>query len=276
MKTSKKLGKHKITLAILGLILVAIVTSKAQTVIKNKNTTKAVVGNQSKLINYQLQVSNQIKSDLNGADGFREKTLGFERNLSENEAIVGSTVMGSFFMNKKDLLEILYPTRTSNPTLKGINIWFTKNAKQIAITKATSSSDTIFEDLDTNYTLLISKSLSDNKTLTSTIQTSTLSLQKIKNVEIPIHGYFLGRIALISHILNPDDSINSKYAGYEIVVREKNKQRFVCIYAVKNIKNKEFVGVAKYEENTNIESNKIILLDKMGGSRPCPPYCRTN
>jgi hypothetical protein len=274
MKTSRTLIIPKITLLFICLVLFAIKNVSAQVKVVDKKTVDKVISPQTSQLIYNSLIDKAIKSDLNGGDNFYKKNLGIERGNSETLAIENSSRVGSFYVSRKDLIDFLYDSGKINPNLIGINIWFTKNNNQIAIAKAISNTDSTFEDQNSDYKLLISKPLSKNTGLKSSFVSTRTSISETKNNNIPIHGYFVGRSALMTKIINADDSINSSYAGFEFIVREKNNQKFICFYAVKNIKNKEFFGLAKFEETVVSSPSTKVVLDKMGGSRPCPPYCR--
>ncbi len=265
---------YRICIVFLVLALIQLPNVSAQVKIADKKRVDKAISPQTSQIIYNGFIANLIQTDMNGGENFQKKTIGFEIGATETSAILNSTLIGSFFVSRKDLIDFLYDSGRTNPNLIGINIWFTNNNNQIAITKTISSSDTTIEDLNSDYKLLISKPLINNTALKSNFISPTLSLSKIKNVNIPIQGYFIGRISLLRKILNSDDSINTSYAGFEFIVRERNNQKFICFYAVKNIKNKVFYGLAKYSETEDINPSAIFALDKMGGSRPCPPYCR--
>lgn len=167
--------------------------------------------------------------------------------------------LGSFYISKEKLIELLYDTTTT----QGFNLFFTKFNNEIILVKADSS----FNNVENNF-LYLNTTGKPASITTPSIKNQALSEIR-RGYKHQIKSYFIGRQCIMRNFTDYKGNFINEAVGVRLeVITNKAKQYSIIFTLINHDKSTKYLGLATTEP-----SDRRVPLGGGASSRPCPTHC---
>ncbi|MCP9755059.1 hypothetical protein EGI26_07820 [Lacihabitans sp. CCS-44] len=267
--------KHAIVLSFCITLLTLIVSfdGLAQKV-KDQNKVVNPANKRVNLSVYDDYVAKQIKLDSDVENLFSSKNNGldFGGNI-ERDVLDVTTYDATFRITKDKLTKFLYdPNFAGENGISGLMIEFGTEKTDLNIFRVGELVENVgYKNIDKSFLTLNSTEKAQFNRLSPFTSKNEKDLLKLTN-KAGIRGYYIGRNLIFRKLVSESGLVKNDIASLEIEVRvTRDKNKVLLIRAIKTNKSVEFLGTALHD---NVFEPMRKTLTKMGGSRPCPTYCR--
>ncbi len=267
--------KHAVALSfcITMLTLTVSFNSLAQKV-KTQNKVVSPVKKGVNLSVYDDYVAKQIRADseVENIMSPKNKGLDFGGNI-ERDVLDVTTYDATFRIAKDKLTRFLYdPNFAGENGISGLMIEFGNEKTDLNFFRVGELVENVgYKNIDKSFLSINSTEKAQFNRLSSFASKSEKDLVKL-TVKAGIRGYYVGRNVIFRRLVSESGLVKNDFASLEIEVRvTRDKNKVLLIRAIKTNKSVEFLGTTLYD---SIFESMRGTLTKMGGSRPCPTYCR--
>ncbi|MCP9765296.1 hypothetical protein [Lacihabitans soyangensis] len=263
----------RIAISVFLITLVANFEALAQKV-KPQREVASPVKNNVALSVYDDYVAKQIKADSEVIDLNSSINNGLDNGEDIERSVLDRTTYEATFRISKDkLTKFLYdPSFTGEKAISGLMIEFGSEKTDLNIFRVGELVPTVgYKSIEKTFMVLKS---------TDKAQFGRISPFASKNLKdiVPfakstgVRGYFIGRNVLYRKLVSESGFVKNDIASLEIEVRfTRDMNKVLILKAIKSNKSVELLGMALHEAVFQPVNRP---LTKMGGSRPCPTYCR--